>query len=85
MPKKKGDSASPLFKIGWFLCYQKKVVNSAVTYFIGNTVSIVAYVNNLKVSPLCTYVGSRNLGKREKFWKPLFPEDFRICYNIYLR
>ena len=36
--KKKGDSASPLFKIGCFLCYQKKVGNNAVTYFIGNSV-----------------------------------------------
>ena len=41
--KKNGDSASPLFKIGCFLCYQKKVGNIAVTYFIGNI------VNNLKV------------------------------------
>ena len=38
LKKKRGDSASPLFKIGCFLCYQKKVGNSAVTYFIGNIV-----------------------------------------------
>ena len=39
--KKNGDSASPLFKIGCFLCYQEKVGNIAVTYFIGNIVSVV--------------------------------------------
>ena len=36
--KRGGDFASPLFKIGGFLCYQKKVGNSAVTYFIGNSI-----------------------------------------------
>ena len=43
MPKKKrGDSASPLFKIGCFFCYLKKVGTNSVTYLIGNYVKDVA-------------------------------------------
>ena len=51
MLKKKSDSASPLFKIGCFLCYQKKVGNSAVTYFIDNSVCKVAKELNCFLYP----------------------------------
>ena len=46
--KKNGDSTSPLFKIGCFLCYQKKVGNIAVTYFIGNIVYFALLMHFLK-------------------------------------